>query len=254
MELNNQALASFDYRLVEQPQEEHPNPLFTLYRGEIPLLEEINNFGPVSLNEAGDDFLFHVYSTQTSNMEIEVSLDHMRPTGHSHQANNSVWNGAQLLSYEYWSEWNGIKQKAMQIRVKRDKEVIYVFAVPEPLPDPVGLPIQGLWSWDGHWLLEVENVLFQDGEMLNPQLGYDEIFEWHPVEGQPLYFFRRGSEFGLSYAGETLPVKYEDVIHGPLCCDAGVYSIISTPLGTDFFARREGVWYHVRVENVHESW
>ena len=86
-------------------------------------------------------------------------------------------------------------------------------------------------------------MLVQDGELLNTQLGYDEIFEWHLVNDQPLYFFRDGFEYGLSYAGETLPMRYDDVIHGELWDDAYSYSIISTLLGTDFYARRDGIWY-----------
>jgi hypothetical protein len=247
MELNNEALAPFGYRLVEETQASDPYPLFVLYQGETPLVEKIKYFGPVSVNETGDDFLLWVYSAMTYNLPVEVSLDHLRPSmAESRQVYNTVWTGMQVLSYEYWNEWDRMELKAMQVKVKRGEAVVADIAV--PIPDEAGYPVNGFWSWDGHWLLEVENVLFQDGEVLNTQLGYEEIFAWHPVEEQPLYFFRRGPEYGLSYAGETLPVKYEDVIHGPLCCDAGVYSIISTPQGTDFFARRDGVWYHVRVE------
>ena len=34
----------------------------------------------------------------------------------------------------------------------------------------------------------------------------------------------------------ALPLRYDDIIHGQLCCDPGRYSIISTPTGAWFYA------------------
>src|SRR5579884_1797757 len=42
----------------------------------------------------------------------------------------------------------------------------------------VDLPVKGLWSWDGHWVLEFDGQTVVDGASLNQQLCYDKIFGW----------------------------------------------------------------------------
>jgi len=251
MESDNQDLAPFGYRLEETTHEPYSFTMFALYQGEILLVDYILRFKPVSVNAAGDDFLLWlgVMSGEPPIVPVEVRRNGLRRLGDLHNRSNSVWIGAEVLSYEIWQNWqlplvNRIL--ALRLGIKRGEEVISELAI--PTSGPVS-SAPGIWAWEGHWLLEVDNVLLQDGELLNTQLGYDEIFEWHLVNDRPLYFFRAGLEYGLSYAGQTLPVRYEDVIHSKLWNEAGSYSIISTLLGTDFFARRDGIWYHVTIES-----
>jgi hypothetical protein len=94
-------------------------------------------------------------------------------------------------------------------------------------------------------VLEVDGIVVIDGEIINDALGYDEIFEWHLINGKPFYFFRQGQMVGMSYAGQVLPWRYDDVIHGFLCCDPAVYNIQSSELGVWFYARVNGVWNYV---------
>ena len=67
-------------------------------------------------------------------------------------------------------------------------------------------------------------------------------------ERRAVLFFPKGSSYGISYAGQELPLRYDDIIHGQLCCDPGRYSIISTPTGAWFYALRDDIWYLVHVQ------
>jgi hypothetical protein len=113
---------------------------------------------------------------------------------------------------------------------------------------PAGYPVSGFWTWQGHWLLEMDSVVVQDGELLNNTLKYAEIFEWHLMSDEPFYFFQKESSYGIRYAGQELPLRYDDIIHGQLCCDPAVYSIISTPSGSWFYALKGDIWYMVQAQ------
>ena len=94
----------------------------------------------------------------------------------------------------------------------------------------------------------MDSVLVEDGELLNNVLKYAEIFEWHLVKDEPFYFYYKDSSYGISYAGNELSLHYDDIIHGQLCCDPGVYSIISTSSGAWFYARKGDIWYMVQAQ------
>ena len=63
--------------------------------------------------------------------------------------------------------------------------------------------------------------------------------------------FRSGPDesghFGIFYDGQPIQHRYNDIIHGQLCCDPGVYSIVDSTDGSWFYARRDKTWYLVSV-------
>jgi hypothetical protein len=132
------------------------------------------------------------------------------------------------------------------VNITRNGQVVDRLAINPP--GAAGYPVTGFWSWDGHWLLEMDSVVVQDGELLNQSLGYEEIFNWQLMGGEPFYFFQKGAGYGLSYAGQELPLRYDDILHGQLCCDKARYSLVSTLTKVWFYARRGGIWYLVQVE------
>ncbi len=231
---DNRLLAPFDYRLVSSPAGGAPAG-FDVYHGEKLLASGGDRLGPVSVNADGTDFVFWMQDRMTNQPPIEVRRDSLRTLTIWDDGFNTVWAGAGLVSYEY----------AAQLYLQSNGQRIYSMAIP-PF-NPAGWPVRGLWSWQGHWLLEVANVVVQDGVLQNLKLGYDEMFEWRLVNGSPFYFFSQGGTYGLAYAGQKLPQRYDDVIHGQLCCDKAFYSIRSSAAGAWFFARKDGVWYLVSV-------
>ena len=54
------------------------------------------------------------------------------------------------------------------------------------------------------------------------------MFAWHLVNDKPFYFFSTRGVYGIFYNGQILPQRYEDIIHGLLCCDPATYSLESS--------------------------
>ena len=130
--------------------------------------------------------------------------------------------------------------RAYRLIVKVEGQPVYTFI--SSFREPLSVWLSG---WGESWVLEVDGTLVADGRLLNLEQGYGEIFDWHLLDGKPFYFFEQGGQVGLSYDGETLPVRYAEVLHGQ-CCGGGV-----NPGGSEqmvwFFARRDGMWYYVEL-------
>jgi hypothetical protein len=130
--------------------------------------------------------------------------------------------------------------------VQRGNETVYEFTeliVPGPRVDN---PVKGLWSWMGKWILEVDGQVIVNGESLEQELGYDEIFGWRLLNGQPFYFFRKENTIGVSYAGQVLPYQYDEVIHYR-CCEPAAFNVVGNEAMVWFHALRDGMWYHVEM-------
>ncbi|MDI7277320.1 MAG: DUF4232 domain-containing protein, partial [Anaerolineae bacterium] len=112
--------------------------------------------------------------------------------------------------------------------------------------EPVRDPVNGLWSWEGHWVLEANGRLIVDGQDMNQRLQYGEIFGYHLIRGKPFYFFSQGGRVGVSYAGEVLPQQYEKVIHYQ-CCSGAAYNPGGNDMMVWFFGLRDGKWHYVEM-------
>lgn len=244
LEAANQTLAPFGYRLVERSTT--VGALFDVYHGEAAVQTGQTRFWPVSVSGSGADFALVVQDAYNSLPPVLVS----KATTATWQADSAftyfpippVFVGDDLtwVEFEQADPW-----PPTRLHVERGGQTIYTLTtVP---PGPGGGPVRGLWAWNGHWVLDLDGVAVMDGEILNDKLGYDEIFQWQLLGGKPFYFFRQGKHIGLSYDGQTLPYRYDDVIHGFLCCDPAVYNIQSSSSGVWFYARRDGVWDYVEI-------
>jgi hypothetical protein len=231
VESANKALEEFGYRLEPVPSE--PVPTYQLYQDDTVIQKGITLFWPVTVNERRDDFALLI--------EIAHRYKEMVHRGKVQACNPGpevctppVYYGNDLIS---------TRQEGLEtIQVVRGDEVLYTTQV-EP---QVGDPVKGLWAWDGHWVLEVDGQLIIDGQSLNEELGYDEVFGWALLGGNPLYFFSQGGEVRLSYAGETLPYTYEDVVHYR-CCGPAAFNPRYNDDMIWFHALRDGTWHYVEA-------
>lgn len=127
-------------------------------------------------------------------------------------------------------------------------------------------PLQGLWVYDGHWVLEtarvsntetVENGLTSvhsfalgqivvDGVLLNKSLAYEEVFGFQTIDGKPFYFYRSNEEIGISYDGQEMMLGYEEIPHYG-CCSAAEVNPRAAQNMVAFFARKGDVWYYVEI-------
>lgn len=73
------------------------------------------------------------------------------------------------------------------------------------------LPLQRFQSWGDHWIMDMNHFIIQDGEILNQKYGLDKAFDWQLFADKPFYFFRKGSQVGISYDGQFLSLQYDHI-------------------------------------------
>ncbi len=156
-----------------------------------------------------------------------------------------VFLGNDLIQLDYDPDYRADVGFPFGLRVNKNGEVIFKYTVLPP--SPAGGPVRGLYTWQGHWLLEVADVFIKDGVVLNQQLSYSELFTWRLINDQPFYFFRQGDRVYLSYNDITLPQTYERVLHEPSCCSGAMVNMTLADDALGFFALRESYWYYVIV-------
>ena len=145
------------------------------------------------------------------------------------------------------------------IQLSRAGQVIYSASTGQPGPIP---DLWGLWTFGGHWALEVlDNTrpsggtgmtpagqVILDGVSLNQRYGYQELFGFSLLRGQPFYFFRKDGKIGAAYAGQPVLLDYDSIPHYG-CCSAGELNPRRSGSMVWFFAEREGAWYYVEIGN-----
>jgi hypothetical protein len=128
-----------------------------------------------------------------------------------------------------------------------------IFSAPAGLPSPAN-PLQGLWTYDGHWALEVllatpdvwRGNIYLDGQLLNDLYGYEEAFGSQLLAGKFFYFYLKDGGIGAAYDEGQVDLGYSQVPHYRCCSE----SIINPQQAEDmvaFFAEREGAWYYVEL-------
>jgi LysM repeat protein len=163
-----------------------------------------------------------------------------RETSLTARYTHPVFAGPRLISLDvFYGE-----DDRYHISIRQDDQEIFRY---HPVGGGVSEPVKGLWSWDGHWVLEINGVLIVDGAIWNVKdFPADEIFNWHMLNGRPLFFFTRADQTGIWYDGRELPVTYDSVVHYR-CCEPYIFN----PSGNDqmvwFYAQRAGYWYYVEL-------
>jgi hypothetical protein len=116
------------------------------------------------------------------------------------------------------------------------------------------LPLQGLWTYDGHWALEIlfadtstwAGQIYIDGELVNRAKGFDEAFGFQLLGGRPFFFYSREGHMGFSYDNQEVDLRYEEIPHY-MCCGESSLNPVHAQNMTAFFARQETTWYYVEL-------
>jgi len=130
-----------------------------------------------------------------------------------------------------------------------DEEII--FSVDAGLPSPA-IPLQGLWSYENHWVLEIvysdpntwKGMIYQDGELINDKFDYDEAFGFQLLSSKPFYFFQRDGNVGYSYNGHEVTLPYQQIPHYHCCAETERNPIHAETL-VSFFAVQDDNWFFV---------
>lgn len=125
-----------------------------------------------------------------------------------------------------------------------------VFETSAGLPSPV-LPLQALWTFDGHWALEIlfadENTwageVYIDANLVNAANGYDEAFGLQVIKGKPFFFFVKDDRVGYSYEGQEIELDYDEIPHYR-CCSEGVLNPVHAQNMVGFFGVRDATWFY----------
>ena len=117
--------------------------------------------------------------------------------------------------------------------------------------------VQGLWTYEGHWVIELalpqgtdlfptKGQIVEDGQDLNAGCGYEESFNFALLGGRPFYFYQEEGKSGIFYDEQEMPQGYDEIPHY-LCCSAGAMNPSTSPYMVWFFGRRGEQWYYVEA-------
>lgn len=134
---------------------------------------------------------------------------------------------------------------SLRLQVFRNDDLIFTYTVLPP--NPASGPVRGLYTYQNHWYLEVADVLIRDGVILNDESRISEMFTFHFLNEKPFHFYRQTENIHIAYAGNTLPIRYQSVIHEPMCCSGGMTNMTLAYNALGFYALRDGSWYYVLI-------
>lgn len=167
-----------------------------------------------------------------------------------------------LVAQEVIADSQDSKYQKVSVVVSLEKKKIYTIKAGDVSPTQA---LQGLWTYDDHWMLEIAFVtaivnskdnsrsyntigqIVQDGELLNDKYGYQEAFGSQLLKGKPFYFFKKDGKIGISYDGQTNELGYDEVLHYG-CCSAAEMNPQPAKDMVSFFAKENGTWYYVEIE------
>ena len=210
--------------------------------------------------------------TPVNGTQADILLNHEQDRGNSFPDNTIFLDNQPGFSVQLGNEKiialesfannvtdQGTFQKAT-VQVSRDGETIYSIQAGDSSPIN---PLQGLWVFSNHWVLEIAHVtlqtssqndtpldvvgqIIQDGKLLNDRFGYEEAFNFQLMKGKPFYFFKRDGQIGISYDNQEVQLGYTQIPHYQ-CCSAAELNPKSTQNQVAFFAQRDREWYYVEI-------
>ncbi|MFN2220661.1 MAG: hypothetical protein ACK2UA_18775 [Anaerolineae bacterium] len=240
LERNNAALAPFGYRLEARFDAEWNQDLYDLFHegDPEPVAPGLSYLWPVSVNASGTNFSLVVekapdaslYHVQTDGVEPwdDADLSNWLPPGYVGDAL------AQLSSTGF---------PTITYQVTLDASPVYTGTA---VAMGAYMPLRFFTTWDGHWVVGVDDHLIIDGQDLGEALGYDAAFDFRLIRGQPFYFFEQDGQVRISYGGQTLPNTYDQVFHNQ-CCEAAMHNPLNLGDTILFHALRDGTWYFVEA-------
>jgi len=137
-----------------------------------------------------------------------------------------------------------------------DNKSIYEFAGLD-FPNAV---LQAFYVYNEHWILEYSKpeinggrlvgsygTVVVDGKNLNDKNHYTEMFSHGYIKDELFYFFRdKKGGIRISYAGKTLPDKYDEVMH----YSGGFYVNLNPAWNRNmisFYGLKNNFWYYVEA-------
>jgi hypothetical protein len=198
-----------------------------------------------------DPFAFQpVDGTQDSMLAIHGAqradrYPNAQTTLHDNPALSSIGDDTGLTAELVTASGNPPQQTALVWRGDRQ-----IFSTDAGLPSPV-MPLQGLWTYGGHWALEIlystpdvwAGQVFIDGKLINKANNYDEAFSFQLLDGKPFFFYMRGGQAGYWYDGGDTNLGYSQIPHYNCCAESTLNPVQARQM-VAFFAQRGQTWYY----------
>ena len=231
----NALLSPFGYALRPHPDDPHYS--YQVMRGNEVLVDYITHFWTATARADGTDFALPVENDH--GRRLLVSKSGAEPLGEVYAISTMpVYAGNDLVRTEVHGG---------RVVVMRGDEAIFSTRVKEDMA--VSSPLKGFWPWQGGWALEVPHEVFINGQSVNQQYGFDQVFHWRLLDDEPFFFFvdhKSAGMVGMVYAGQVMSERYDEVVHYR-CCEPAAFNANSNEHMVWFYALRDGTWYYVEA-------
>jgi hypothetical protein len=237
----NAALAPFGHRLEARFDTEWNRTVHDLHHeGQAePVLLGLLHVWPVSVNASGTDFVLAAENApNVSPLYLLVQDGSVQPWEADQNAFlPPAYVGDDLARVTF----TGFPTLTYQVEL--GNRVVYSGTA---VAQGAYMPLRSLTTWDGHWVLEVDDHLIMDGQDLGESLGYDAAYGFGLIRGLPFYFFEQQGKVRISYNGQTLPNAYDQVFHNQ-CCERAIHNVAALGDAVLFHALWNGTWYFVEA-------
>jgi len=229
----NAILSKYGYSLEHNPM--LSSYTYRVFKGYTILLDGIYPWGSATENQDQSDFALLLQTNGGTSYLLQ-------------KAGVEEWQAGESTAFApiyYQDELiYPVISSTIQV-VSESGQLIYETILPS---NPVMNPIQTFQSWNGHWILEKDGKLIMDGKSLNKELGFNEIFDWQVIQGEPFFFFQKekGGSYSMMYAGQQLEQQYDEIVHYQ-CCEPAAFNPGGNAYMTWFYASRDGKWYYVEA-------
>jgi predicted small lipoprotein YifL len=138
------------------------------------------------------------------------------------------------------------------VAVSDGQQEIYRIETGKGSPIPA---LRGIWIYDDHWVLEANfytddnpfnGHIIQDGILLNDEYGYEAAFGFQTIAGKPFYLFKRNGKIDAWYAGQEIPLGFDEIPHYG-CCSSGELNPRQWTTMIAFFGIRGKTWHFVQI-------
>jgi hypothetical protein len=237
----NTALKPFGYRFERTGQGAPQNVHYVLYHGDQKTIENVEAFGPVSVNRSKNDFVMIVKAINQGSFEVRSrSVVHI--PFESYPTPDGIYPqflGDDLLYAKIENDGG----KAV-VRIYQNNLPIY-----QTFSDVIHARSQlyALWTYGNHWAVEVLDGVSIDGQDMNQRHNYQKSYEFFLMAGKPVYLFEKDGKLGLNFKGQEVMLGGQSALHYG-CCSNSMLNPSRLNNMMVFFMQNEGRWYYVEVE------
>ncbi|PKO19184.1 MAG: hypothetical protein CVU39_01140 [Chloroflexi bacterium HGW-Chloroflexi-10] len=243
LKMINQQLAPFQIRLENNQ----------IYRQGEKLIESGFTWaGLPVINQSGNEFYMPLMDNSLANTSYLISKDRVEELKFDPFFSSlgyvprHAFLGDDLLTVEFEPVQHSMFVSPSSVSVKRNGKTIFTYTT-FPIT-PAANPVRGFHVWNGHWILELPDLILQDGVAIHEALDASAAYTWKLIDDKPFFFYRQANQVHISYDGQTLPLSFTHIYHEPACCSGGLMNMTLGYNGLGFYAKQDGQIIYVVIQ------